>query len=106
MNICLLGYGKMGHEIELTGKERGHQFPLIVDENNPPDLNLKGLKHIDAVIDFSSPVSAPDQILFCLKAGIPVVSGTTGWNNRLSEIRKICNDTGVLSFMPRISVSG
>lgn len=80
----------MGHEIEITGKERGHEFPLIIDENNPGDLTVSGLKTIDAVIDFSSPKSAPDQILFCLEARVPVVSGTTGWNDRLEEIRKKC----------------
>jgi len=90
MKICLLGYGKMGHEIEIAGIERGHEFPLIIDENNPGDLSAKGLQTVDAVIDFSSSKSAPDQILFSLNAGVPVISGTTGWNERMDEIMNIC----------------
>ncbi|MBN1131893.1 MAG: 4-hydroxy-tetrahydrodipicolinate reductase [Bacteroidales bacterium] len=90
MNICLLGYGRMGHEVETTGTELGHRFPLIIDKNNTADLNPGNLKGIDAVINFSSPESAPEQILLCLQSKVPVVSGTTGMNNRLKEIRERC----------------
>lgn len=90
MNICLIGYGRMGHEIEAAGKEQGHQFPLIIDEHNAEELNAEALQGIDVAINFSTPASAPEQILKCLNAGIPVVSGTTGWNDRFGEITETC----------------
>lgn len=105
MKICLLGYGKMGHEIEIVGKERGHQFTLIIDENNPEDLNSGKLTGIDAVINFSTPHTAPDQILTCLENGIPVVSGTTGWNHRFDEVRNRCaNLNGAFFYASNFSI--
>ncbi|HDR68208.1 MAG TPA: 4-hydroxy-tetrahydrodipicolinate reductase [Bacteroidaceae bacterium] len=105
MNICLLGYGKMGREIESFGTERGHRFPLVIDENNQEKLNMQNLKDIDVVIDFSSPLSAPDQILFCLESKVPVVSGTTGWSNRLKEIEARCKQLeGTFFYASNFSV--
>jgi 4-hydroxy-tetrahydrodipicolinate reductase len=105
MNICLIGYGRMGHEIEKAGKERGHQFPLIIDEYNAEDLKAESLQDIDVAINFSTPDSAPGQILTCLKAGIPAVSGTTGWNDRMEEIREACIEMkGAFFFASNFSI--
>jgi len=98
MKIALIGYGKMGRTIEVLGKEKGHSFPLIIDENNPNDLNAGNLAGIDAAIEFTVPAAAPGNIKTCLKLGIPVVSGTTGWNARLPEIEQLCRDTGGTLF--------
>jgi 4-hydroxy-tetrahydrodipicolinate reductase len=92
MNIALIGYGKMGRTIEALGLKRGHNFPLIVDVQNAEDLVEGKMAGIDAAIEFTTPVSAPGNILRCIELGIPVVSGTTGWNNRLSEIEVICGE--------------
>jgi len=90
MNIALIGYGKMGKTIEKLGLSLGHHFPLIIDEENQSDLNAGNLKGIDAAIEFTIPAAAPGNILFCIDHGIPVISGTTGWNERFSEIEAFC----------------
>jgi len=90
MKIALIGYGKMGKTIEALGLKQDYSFPLIIDLDNPGDLNPERVKDIDAAIEFSAPVSAPGNILRCLELGIPVVSGTTGWNERFEEIKKTC----------------
>jgi 4-hydroxy-tetrahydrodipicolinate reductase len=79
MNIALIGYGRMGHEIEEIAVSRGHTIMLIVDIDNTGDINKEKMKDIDVVIEFSSPHSAFENISKCLGMKIPVVSGTTGW---------------------------
>lgn len=98
MKIALIGYGKMGRTIEVLGKEKGHSFPLIIDENNADDLTSGNLAGIDAAIEFTVPAAAPGNIKTCLNLGIPVVSGTTGWNARLPEIEQLCRDAGGTLF--------
>ena len=55
MNIALIGYGRMGHEIETIALKRGHNIKLIVDQDNISDLNETNLKGIDVAIEFSFP---------------------------------------------------
>ena len=88
MKIALIGYGKLGKTIEKLGLNQGHSFPLIIDLNNSEDLNPEKVKGIDVAIEFSAPLAAPGNILKCLELGIPVVSGTTGWNDRFEEINQ------------------
>ena len=90
MNFALLGYGKMGRSIEALGDQQGHSFPLIIDEDNRPQLNAGNLKGIDAAIEFSTPSAAPRNIMDCIDLGVPVVSGTTGWNEHIPEILSYC----------------
>lgn len=90
MRIALIGYGKMGRIIEQMGKEQGHEFPLIIDLHNPQDLNAEKLSLADVAIEFTVPASAPDNMMACFEAGIPVVSGTTGWNDHYQEIAETC----------------
>ncbi len=90
MKIALIGYGKMGREIERILLERGHSVPLIIDIENANDLNVKNLANIDVAIEFSAPHAAFDNIRKCLEAGTPVVCGTTAWLDRYDEAVEIC----------------
>ena len=91
MNIALIGYGRMGHEIESIAVKRGHAIKLIVDQDNENDLNRSNLNGIDVAIEFSSPAAAFNNICKCLNEKIPVVSGTTGWLENYNEVIEICN---------------
>lgn len=105
MKIALIGYGKMGKTIEALGLKQGHTFPLIIDLNNKQDLNPDKVKGIDVAIEFSAPSSAPENILSCLKLGLPVVSGTTGWNERMEEINQYCLDqNGAFFYASNFSI--
>ena len=94
MNIAIIGYGRMGHEIESTALRRGHTIKLIVDQNNADDLNENMLKRIDVAIEFSSPDAAVDNITKCLKLKVPVVSGTTAWLDNYDKVADICKQYG------------
>lgn len=90
MNIALIGYGRMGHEIEKIAIERGHQIGLIIDVDNQNDLNAENLKGIDVAIEFTIPASAINNYKSCFDAGVPVVSGTTGWLSQWNEVVSYC----------------
>ena len=91
MNIALIGYGRMGHEIESIAVKRGHVVKLIVDQDNENDLNETNLKAVDVAIEFSSPTAAFLNVSRCLDEKVPVVSGTTGWLEKYDEAVNVCN---------------
>ena len=90
MKIAIIGYGKMGKEIEKLALEKGHEIVLVIDYTNQQDLTPRKLKNADVAIEFTGPESAEANIIKCFKAGIPVVSGTTGWTNGVEKIRQKC----------------
>jgi len=90
MKIALIGYGKMGKEIEKIALDRGHEIVLKIDITNPEDLNIDNLKQADVAIEFTIPTSATANYKLCFEAGIPVVSGTTGWLEKLTEVHQLC----------------
>ena len=98
MKIALIGYGKMGKEIEKIAVSRGHEVTLIIDITNPGDLTVENLRQCDVAIEFTIPSSAVSNYFTCFEAGIPVVSGTTGWLDRKEEVIEKCRETGGTFF--------
>ncbi len=87
MRIALIGYGKMGRTIEQLAIDRGHQIGAIIDPLNEDGLTQDKLKEIDVAIEFTRPEVAVSNIKNCIAWGIPIVSGTTGWLDRMPEIQ-------------------
>lgn len=98
MNIGLIGYGQMGKEIEKIVIERGHKINLIIDKDNIGDLNEENLAKVDVVIEFSRPESAFDNYMKCFKSSTPVVSGTTGWLDKMDIVKAECEKNGAAFF--------
>ena len=92
MKVAIIGYGKMGHEIEQVLLQRGHSVALIIDQNNAHDLNAENLAGIDVAIEFTTPETAYINVRTCIECGTPVVSGTTGWHDRLEELQSLCKE--------------
>jgi 4-hydroxy-tetrahydrodipicolinate reductase len=90
MNIALIGYGKMGHAIAGIARERGHHIVLTIDIDNLADFTVENLRKAEVAIEFTRPDIAFDNVKKCLEAGIPVVSGSTGWADRLPEAEALC----------------
>jgi 4-hydroxy-tetrahydrodipicolinate reductase len=88
MNIALIGYGKMGKTLERLAQERGHKIVVVLDVED--SINEADLKKADVAIEFTRPKAAVENIKACLKAGIPIVSGTTGWLEQWDEISSLC----------------
>ena len=91
MNIALIGYGRMGHEIESAALVRGHLIKLIVDRDNLTDLNERSTRDIDVAIEFTTPETAFGNVTRCLEMKIPVVCGTTGWLKDYERAVDVCN---------------
>ena len=98
MKIALIGYGKMGKTIEQIALNRGHQIVSIVDINNPEEFQSANFKSADVAIEFTTPATAFDNYMKSSAAGVPVVSGTTGWLDRIGEIKEKCEKEGKTFF--------
>jgi 4-hydroxy-tetrahydrodipicolinate reductase len=92
MNIALIGYGKMGHMIEEVATQRGHEIVLKIDVTNQHDFTKENISKADVAIEFTNPESAFQNVMKCLQFEIPVVSGSTGWNQQLEEAKTYCKD--------------
>lgn len=90
MRIALIGYGRMGKTIEKIALEKGHQVPLKVDIENQSDLNEENLAKVDVAIEFSTPATAFDNVCACINAGVPIISGTTAWQDKMDEAKTLC----------------
>ncbi len=98
MKIVLIGYGKMGKEIEKIARERGHEIVLIIDIDNRHELTPEGVAGADVAIEFTGPAAAYDNIMRCFDLQLPVVSGSTGWLDRYEEVRRRCEKEGQAFF--------
>ncbi|MDF2436698.1 MAG: dapB [Bacteroidota bacterium] len=98
MKIALIGYGKMGKEIEQIAISRGHEISLKVDISNASTYTAEDLRSADVAIEFSTPESAINNIDKCFDANVPVVVGTTGWLEKLSEVKQRCSNKNQTLF--------
>ena len=94
MKIALIGYGKMGKEIEKISHERGHEVIFKIDK----DSDLKNISGADVAINFCTPETALQNIELGLKSSIPVVSGTTGWLSDFNKIQELSKNLDI-SFL-------
>jgi 4-hydroxy-tetrahydrodipicolinate reductase len=90
MNIALLGYGKMGKEIEAIALQRGHTIVLKVSKDNAATFTTDDLKKSDVAIEFSTPHTVISNIKKCFDARVPVVVGATGWYDEFEMVQELC----------------
>ena len=99
MKIALIGYGKMGKEIEKVALSRGHEIVCIIDINNQEDFESEAFKSADVAIEFTNPTVAYSNYMKAFKAGVKLVSGSTGWmSEHGEEIKKLCTEGGKTLF--------
>ncbi|MGM0666854.1 MAG: 4-hydroxy-tetrahydrodipicolinate reductase [Bacteroidota bacterium] len=94
MRITIIGYGRMGREVENIALEKGHEIILRIDKDNTHDFDSEIFQTSDVAIEFSTPETALANIRSCLIKGIPVVSGTTGWTENLAEAKDLAQQKG------------
>jgi len=96
MNIGLIGYGRMGKEVEAICLERGHKIALIVDPSKPDsanrELTLEDTKKLDGLIEFALPDHFAQNAEIYTSCGLPTVIGTTGWLDYLPSLEKLVKD--------------
>jgi 4-hydroxy-tetrahydrodipicolinate reductase len=105
LNIALIGYGKMGKAIEEIALKKGHKVLFRIDIDTAADFTKENLQTCDVAIEFTSPHSAVENIIACLDAGIPVVSGSTGWLAHWDAVKQKCEQVnGALVYASNYSI--
>ena len=99
MKIALIGYGKMGKEIEKIARSRGHEIVSIIDIDNRQDFASEAFRSADVAIEFTAPSVAYGNCMEAFKNGVKVVSGSTGWmGEHGDEMRRLCQEEGKTLF--------
>ena len=105
LKIAIIGYGKMGHEIEKYAPSMKMKVVAIIDNPDDWQLYTEELKNADVAIEFTSPDVVTANIMKLMDLGIPVVTGTTGWLNKLPEIQNYCEKSnGSLFYASNFSI--
>ena len=112
MKIALIGYGKMGKAIHELANEKNvkldtkhYDISLIIDVDNRNSITKEDLQQVDVAIEFTSPHTAVENIKWCFDADIPVVVGSTGWTDKLTEINQYAIDNNkAFLFAPNFSI--
>jgi len=108
MKIALIGYGTMGKLIERLAVEKGHEIGVIIDDSDANSFAgeiAEKLRSCDVAIDFTIGMAVPRNVEACVKAHVPVVVGTTGWNEDRTAIENLVrNGEGALIFGANFSI--
>ena len=107
-NVAIIGDGKMGQSIRQLAVERGWRVTAVVGERESAEgvgISRLSLGEPDVAVEFTQPGAAVANITACLREGVPVVVGTTGWYDSLPEVTRIAAETGAsLLWSPNFSV--
>ena len=99
MKIALIGYGKMGKEIEKIALDRGHEIVSIIDVDNQEDFESAAFRSADVAIEFTNPMVAYSNYMKAFNAGVKLVSGSTGWMaEHGEEVKRLCTEGGKTLF--------
>jgi 4-hydroxy-tetrahydrodipicolinate reductase len=90
MKIAIIGYGKMGQEVEKIAIARKHEVVSIIDNENQWIEFADEIAKADVAIEFSSPNSVYNNIRNAFNNNLPIVVGTTSWKDRLPEVKLLC----------------
>lgn len=103
MRIAVVGYGRMGREVEAMAGELGHEVVARLDRDAV--LDSGSLAGAEAAVEFTLPEAAPGTLVQLARLGVPTVSGTTGWYDHLPRVRAaVAEAGGTLLYAPNFSV--
>jgi 4-hydroxy-tetrahydrodipicolinate reductase len=107
-SVAIIGDGKMGQAIRQLALEKGWNVKAVVGERESASgkgINAASLGDPDVAVEFTQPDAAVGNITACLRAGVPVVVGTTGWYDALPDVTRISQETGTsLLWSPNFSL--
>lgn len=107
-SVAIIGDGKMGQAIRQLALDKGWKVTAIVGENDNPGgkgIDAQSLGRPDVAVEFTQPDAAVGNITACLRAGVPIVAGTTGWYDALPDVTRLAKETGTpLLWSPNFSL--
>jgi 4-hydroxy-tetrahydrodipicolinate reductase len=98
LNLALLGYGKMGRTLAQIAPQRGFQVRLVMDIDANPHaqgITREKFEGMDVCVDFTSPDAVVENVRRVAEVGCNLVIGTTGWTDRLEEVRQVVEQRGI-----------
>jgi 4-hydroxy-tetrahydrodipicolinate reductase len=108
LKLALLGHGKTGRVVADLAESRGFRVALILTEESNPDgsgITRKDFEGVDVCVDFTTPAAVVENIRRVAALGVDLVVGTTGWHDRLDEVRRIIESSGVgMVYAPNFSI--
>lgn len=105
MRIAVIGYGKMGRAVEQVAIARGHSIAAILDKRNGAPLTREALGEADVAIEFSVPEAAVPNAIACVRCGVPVVLGTTGWSGQFARLeQEVEQARGTVLWSPNFAI--
>lgn len=103
MKIAIVGSGRMGGEVECLAAEKGFEVVARLARGEP--ITPESLWGAEVAVEFTHPDAAPEGLVALARAGVPAVSGTTGWYHRLPEVVEAVEAAGsALVYAPNFSV--
>lgn len=94
MKLAIIGYGKMGRKVEALAAGHGFESCVTIDNMDEWITRAKSLSECQVAVEFTTPDTAPGNVARLADLGIPVVSGTTGWNEKVEETARIVEEKG------------
>jgi len=95
VKLALVGYGRMGHEVEACAAPRGHEVLMTLDAASNAGgtgITASTFAEVQAAIDFSRPDAVLDNVDAATRVNVPLIIGTTGWDDRLDEVRSLVRE--------------
>jgi len=86
IRFAILGYGKMGRQVEQQLRAAGHEIVAIIDNEEEWASQMEAFRTADVAIDFSMPSVAVPNMMRAIECHVPIVVGTTGWYDHLDEV--------------------
>lgn len=106
--LAIVGHGKMGRAVEQLAADRAWTVTAIIDAHDNPDgtgITAHTLGGAHVAVEFTTGAAAPANILACVRAGCPVVSGTTGWDAQRPRVEEdVLAGNGALLWSPNFSI--
>ena len=106
--VAIIGDGKMGQAIKQLALEKGWEISALLGERENAagrGITAKTLGNPDVAVEFTQPDAAVANISATLRAGVPIVVGTTGWHDALPEVTRIAKEKGTaLLWSPNFSL--
>lgn len=103
MKLALVGYGRMGREVDALARNAGHEVVATLGPGD--DVTRETLADAEVAVEFTRPAAAPDNLTALARAGVAAVCGTTGWYQELPRVRAAVQTAGTgLVFAPNFSL--
>lgn len=106
--LALIGHGRMGRAVEELADAHGWTVTAVIDAGANRDgagITARSLGNADAAIEFTTGGAAPANVRACVRAGCPVVSGTTGWDAERPRVEEdVLAGNGAMLWSPNFAI--